>query len=500
MNKKIKNDPFFIERFFVSLIYYGYIELNSLLNLIKNKKNNKIDMENFIIKGDLFQINEFKDYLKFFVKNKGDLSKTNEEVLYKYPNFTNLLLSKDDVHFHFEKIDLNLVLKILFKKYVERLIQKKINGEDEIFIGKKVDINLAIDELYSLLMYLNDKKNEEDSKYISAISKYKEYMINTINEISCNNGIIGISSGIPELDMITKGFKKKEYTIIAARPSMGKTSLILDFIKNFVINGKRVLFYSLEMPKEQIIGRMLAKINPLLTLENTLYFKDIDVLEAEISQSLNLIEKYDLYIEDFLENDTPLITIDYIKRDLDHKIKTIGNFDVILLDYIQMVKEYKANEMETLTKVSNELKKIAKQYNVPVIALSQLNRNLENRTNKKPTTADLKGSGSLEQDADMIIFPYRPNIYLIHDLEDKLRKKPDNQDLKDKLMILESARIEPAEIIVGKNRNGPTGIAHVNFIKNKASFVSSQSNINNEQSDNNSMINDMDFSDINKNF
>jgi replicative DNA helicase len=248
--------------------------------------------------------------------------------------------------------------------------------------------------------------------------------------------VTGLASGLSKLDMMTAGFQPSDLIIVAARPAMGKTSLVLGWSQFVGIAGKKpVAFFSLEMSKEQLVLRMLcseSRINNSSVRTGDLTERDF----ARIVDGASRLAEAPIFIDD-----TPAITITELRAKArrlhrDHKL------GIIMVDYLQLLRSpaYSHSREQEISDISRSLKALAKELNVPVIALSQLNRSVESRTDKRPMQSDLRESGAIEQDADIIMFIYRDEVY--------------NKESLDKGV---------AEIIIAKQRTGPTGTVRVAF-------------------------------------
>lgn len=265
----------------------------------------------------------------------------------------------------------------------------------------------------------------------------------------------GLASGFYDLDSLTQGFQKSDLIILAGRPSMGKTAFVLNITENILKNYKLpIIFFSLEMSKEQLIYRLLSNETGIsqtrLKLGN-LYKEDWNKLK----KSIQLYSKLPFFI-----SDEPNITI----YDLRSKIKKIifeqTNIGLIVIDYLQLLLNSKIkteNRVQELSQITRSLKAIAKEFQTPIIALSQLSRNVENRINKRPILSDLRESGSIEQDADLVLMLYRENYY--NSTTEKFEK------------------IAPAELIVAKHRNGPLGVVKLSFQTDPTKFFNTFSDL-----------------------
>ncbi|MFP3028855.1 MAG: replicative DNA helicase [Arsenophonus sp.] len=253
-----------------------------------------------------------------------------------------------------------------------------------------------------------------------------------------HDGVTGVSTGYQDLDRKTAGLQNSDLIIVAARPSMGKTTFAMNLCEHAAMTEEKpVLIFSLEMPANQIMMRMLASLSRVdQTRIRTGQLDDEDW--ARISSTMGLLmEKRNMYIDDSAGL-TPIEVRSRARR----VYREHGALSLIMIDYLQLMRVPSLSDNRTLeiAEISRSLKSLAKELQVPVIALSQLNRGLEQRADKKPVNSDLRESGSIEQDADLIIFIYRDELY------------NNNSDLKG-----------VAEIIIGKQRNGPIGTVRLTF-------------------------------------
>ncbi|QDP00175.1 replicative DNA helicase [Thalassotalea sp. PS06] len=253
-----------------------------------------------------------------------------------------------------------------------------------------------------------------------------------------HDGVTGVSTGFQDLDKMTAGLQPSDLIIVAARPSMGKTTFAMNLAENAaMMQDKPALIFSLEMPSEQIMMRMLASLGRIdQTKIRTGQLGDEDWARLSSTMGL-LIEKGKMFVDD-ASGLTPTEVRSRARRiHRDH-----GGLSMIMIDYLQLMRvpSFSDNRTLEIAEISRSLKALAKELQVPVIALSQLNRSLEQRADKRPVNSDLRESGSIEQDADLIMFIYRDEVY--HD------------DSPDK---------GTAEIIIGKQRNGPIGRVRLTF-------------------------------------
>ncbi|ASM96617.1 replicative DNA helicase [Vibrio vulnificus] len=255
---------------------------------------------------------------------------------------------------------------------------------------------------------------------------------------SPQDGVTGVDTGFTDLNKKTAGLQGSDLIIVAARPSMGKTTFAMNLCENAaMVQDKPVLIFSLEMPAEQIMMRMLASLSRVdQTKIRTGQLDDEDW--ARISSTMGiLMEKKNMYIDD-----SSGLTPTEVRSRARRVAREHGGLSMIMVDYLQLMRVPALSDNRTLeiAEISRSLKALAKELNVPVVALSQLNRSLEQRADKRPVNSDLRESGSIEQDADLIMFIYRDEVY-----------NPD------------SALKGTAEIIIGKQRNGPIGSVRLTF-------------------------------------
>lgn len=253
-----------------------------------------------------------------------------------------------------------------------------------------------------------------------------------------HNGVTGVSSGFSDLDRMTAGFQSGDLIIVAARPSMGKTTFAMNLCEQAAMNeDKPVLIFSLEMPSEQIMMRMLASLGRVdQTKIRTGQLDDEDW--ARVSSTMGImLEQGKMYIDDGSG-----LTPTEVRSRARRIAREYGGLSMIMIDYLQLmqVPALKDNRTLEISEISRSLKALAKELEIPIIALSQLNRSLEQRADKRPVNSDLRESGAIEQDADLIMFIYRDEVY--------------NDDSQDK---------GTAEIIIGKQRNGPIGRVRLTF-------------------------------------
>lgn len=249
------------------------------------------------------------------------------------------------------------------------------------------------------------------------------------------SGVTGLKTGFNELDQITAGLQRSDLIIVAARPSMGKTTFAMNLMENICLNGKRALVFSMEMPKEDLLDRTFASIGGIN--QTNLKRGNLTPLEqASFVRAEQVISGMDIIIDDEAGLTLSKLRARAIKH---HRESPLS---AIMIDYLQLMpgEGKETNRTQIISDISRGLKLLAKELGIPVIALSQLNRSLEQRQDKRPINSDLRESGAIEQDADIIMFVYRDEVY--------------NPDSLDKGI---------GEIIIGKHRNGSLGTIKLKF-------------------------------------
>jgi replicative DNA helicase len=327
--------------------------------------------------------------------------------------------------------------KIIHDKSALRQLIEKSNTITQRCFEDRGDVDAVIDFAESSIFEISEKKT---SQTVFPLSKIIESNIDALEERQGNRALItGVASGFNRLDGKTSGWQKSDLVILAARPGMGKTAFALNVARHAAIEaGVPVAVFSLEMSKEQLSMRLLSSEARLdssrlrsgfITQED--WFKITDAAGA-LSNAPILID------------DSPSLSAMEIRAKA-RRLKMDKNIGMIIIDYLQLMQGRRGAERRELeiSEISRSLKALAKELKVPVIALSQLNRMLEQRSDKRPQLSDLRESGALEQDADVVIFIYRDEVY----------NKDENNPEKGK-----------AEIIIAKQRNGPVGTIPLVFL------------------------------------
>ncbi len=306
---------------------------------------------------------------------------------------------------------------------------------------KGKDIKMVLDEAEREVFAIAEKRSSstEGPQNVLSVLESTIARIETLGKLENHNGVTGVTTGFVELDKKTAGLQPSDLIIVAARPSMGKTTFAMNLCENAAMaSDKPVLVFSLEMPAEQIMMRMIAS---LARVDQTKIRTGQNLEEAEWSKIASVFgmfkQKNNLYIDD-----SSGLTPTELRSRARRVYRENGGLSMIMVDYLQLMRAPAFSDNRTLeiAEISRSLKALAKELEVPVIALSQLNRTLEQRADKRPVNSDLRESGSIEQDADLIMFIYRDEVY--------------NDNSEDKGV---------AEIIIGKQRNGPIGRVRLAF-------------------------------------
>ena len=280
-----------------------------------------------------------------------------------------------------------------------------------------------------------------------------------------NSVLVGVDTGFAELNKMTTGFGKGDLVIIAARPAMGKTSLVLNMVQNLIDQNKGVAFFSLEMPAEQLMLRLLS-IKTSIPLQKLRVGDMDDDQWSRLNGAVDQMQRSKLFVDD-----QGSVNINQVKSRMRKLKAQHPEIEMCVIDYLQIMNgtgASKDRQME-VSEMSRGLKMLARELGMPIIALSQLNRGLESRNDKRPMLSDIRESGAIEQDADIILFVYRDDVYLYK--EEKEREKAAKAEGKEYTAQYVEKEEEEAEIIIGKQRNGPTGHVKLVFQKRLTRFV-----------------------------
>jgi replicative DNA helicase len=318
--------------------------------------------------------------------------------------------------------------------------------------GKDPDVNELLEEAESIISQIMENKETKNEYGIDRYS-FREHLAKTlklINELARKETLVtGLPTGFHDLDMLTTGFHPGDLIVIAARPGMGKTSFALSILHHLsIVNGVSAAFFSIEMSGPQIIMRLLSK-------ESKIPLKKIRSGFLSESETEKLIETTSKIMNAPLHIiDTPSLSILDLKV-MARRLKKEKGIEIIVVDYLQLLRLNRKveNRQVEVAEISRELKSLAKELGIPVIALAQLSRQTEMRADKRPQLSDLRESGSIEQDADIVLFIHRPAYY-------KKDVSPEEE--------------KQAELIIAKHRNGETGKVLLEFIGETTEFRNMQ--------------------------
>ncbi|AYW47679.1 replicative DNA helicase [Tetragenococcus osmophilus] len=313
------------------------------------------------------------------------------------------------------------------------------------------NVQEIVEDAEKSIMEVSEKSN---SNGFQSIADVLNQTIENIDQLAQNNEeITGLPTGYKALDKMTAGLQKDELLIIAARPAVGKTAFALNIAQNVgTKTDNTVAIFSLEMGAESLVSRMLCAegsidANHLRTGQLT------DEEWRNLIVAMGSLSKASIYIDD-----TPGIKVSEIRARCRKLAQETGNLGLILIDYLQLIEgSGRESRQQEVSEISRQLKKIAKELNVPVVALSQLSRGVEQRQDKRPVLSDIRESGSIEQDADIVAFLYRDDYYQ-RENEDEEEEKTNNDNV--------------IEVIIEKNRNGARGTVELLFIKEYNKFSS----------------------------
>jgi replicative DNA helicase len=334
---------------------------------------------------------------------------------------------------------------------------KKVVIEDDL--PAEEVMNLVEKKLYEITQN-NTNEDFRESKEITLA------MMDEINRLKAlgNSKLIGTDTGFKNLNDKTSGFGKGDLVIIAARPAMGKTALVLNMALKAIERNEGVAFFSLEMPAEQLMLRLLsAKTSIPLQALRVGDLKDDQW--AQLAAATDDLASKKLFVDD-----GGYATIHHVRSKLRKLKSQHPEITVAIIDYLQLMSgEGKEGRQQEVSEISRGLKQLARELQIPIVALSQLNRGVESRDNKRPMLSDLRESGAIEQDADIILFVYRDDVY--REAQEKEKEMKAKAEGKEYTSEFRKKSEEDAEIIIWKQRNGPTGTVDLVFQKNFTRFV-----------------------------
>ncbi|MFE8072709.1 replicative DNA helicase [Marinobacteraceae bacterium S3BR75-40.1] len=330
------------------------------------------------------------------------------------------------------------------RSVLRRLISASGDIADSAFNPQGRTSSEILDEAERSVFQIAEARSKEGSGPQS-INPILTKALTRIEELfESGDSITGLTTGFKDLDGMTSGMQPSDLIIVAGRPSMGKTTFAMNLVENALLGtGKPVLVFSMEMPADAIVMRMLSSIGRI----DQTRIRSGNLEEDDwprLTSAVSLLKDKPLFVDD-----TPALSPTEMRSRARRVAREAGGVGMIMVDYLQLMRVPGNSEGRTaeISEISRSLKGLAKELGCPVVALSQLNRSLEQRPNKRPVNSDLRESGAIEQDADLIVFIYRDEVY--------------NEDSADKGI---------AEIIIGKQRNGPIGTVRLAFLGKYTKF------------------------------
>lgn len=350
-------------------------------------------------------------------------------------SLANSLLTAANIRYHSRIVREKALMRLLLSTsthIISRVYDNDLDADEMVDYAEKMIFEVAEKRIKTSFVTMKDVIRDT-FKVIEHLYEKKEV-------------VTGISSGFKDLDEITSGFQRGDLIIIGGRPGMGKTAFALNIAQHVAVNFKEIIaLFSLEMSKEQLAIRMLCSES----MVNSTNVRKGYISRDEWPKLINAAGK--LAGAPIFIDDSSAITVLEIRAKARRLKIEYGGLGLVIVDYLQLMRSrgnFERREQE-ISDISRSLKALAKELKVPVIALSQLNRGVEQRPNKRPVLADLRESGAIEQDADVIIFLYREEVY-----------NKNNPSMKGK-----------AEVLVEKQRNGPTGLVNLTFLADSTRFV-----------------------------
>lgn len=342
--------------------------------------------------------------------------------------------------------NINYYINIIFEKFILRtLINKSSNIIEECY-DESEDLNAIVENAEKSILEVNS------GRMVKEIKPIQEVLVKAQQELEflAKNGgdVTGVPTGFYDLDKRTTGFHGNELIIIAGRPGMGKSALAINMATNMAVNYKKsVALFNLEMGSTQIVNRMLSSVGQINSQK--LRTGKLDHTDwKKYNETLSLLADTKFFIDD-----TPGITVSEIRSKCRRLKNSDKGLDCIIIDYLQLISssnKYSGQRTNEVSEISRDLKKLAMELEVPVIALAQLSRGVEQREDKRPLMSDLKESGSIEQDADIVMFLYCDDYYKF-----KSKDRP---------------QLSPTELIISKHRSGGTGTIDLIFERTYTNF------------------------------
>jgi len=439
-----------IERAVLSSILFNPEELEDILGVLKSKD---------------FYLPAHQKIFDVMIKLHNDNMPIDEEFIKRRIN------SKD--------VDDSILLEILSANpitntlaYVREIKDGSVKRElttlattiKKVSLEENVSANDALDVVQGELYKISTDSATSELKDMEEVTNETLLYIEKMKKLG-NKHLIGETTGFYDLDKRTTGFNAGDLIIIAARPAMGKTALVLNMALKNVEAGKGVILFSLEMPAEQLMLRMLSA-------KTSIPLQNLRKGDMDDNQWSNLTSAFDdLNTKKLFVDDGGSVNINQLRARVRKIAQNEDNkISMVIIDYLQLMQGTgNKDRHQEVSDISRGLKMLAREMKIPIIALSQLNRGVESRPDKRPMLSDLRESGAIEQDADIIMFVYRDDVYKERDEARKEKEAKDKGEEYKSTFVNKS--VEEAEIIIGKQRNGPIGTVKLDFQKQLTRFV-----------------------------
>ncbi|QEZ89549.1 replicative DNA helicase [Aliarcobacter cibarius] len=439
-----------IERAVLSSVFFNPEELEDILGVLK-PKDFYLPAHKSIFEAMIRLHEEDMPIDEDFIRNKINSKDIDDSVLLE-------ILSANPI------TNTQAYVKEIKDASVKRELASLATTIKKVAIEDQITANEALDTIQGELYKISTNSATSELKDMQTVTGDTLAYIEKMKKLG-NKFLIGQTTGFESLDKRTTGFNEGDLVIIAARPAMGKTALVLNMALKNIERDKGVIFFSLEMPAEQLMLRLLAA-KTSIPLQNLRKGDMNDNEWSKLTDAFNHLNTKKLFVDDggSVNINQLRARVRKLAQNEDNKIS------LVIIDYLQLMQGLgNKDRHQEVSDISRGLKMLARELKIPIVALSQLNRGLENRPDKRPMLSDLRESGAIEQDADIIMFVYRDDVYKQRDEARKEKEAKDRgEDYKSKF---QDKPIEEAEIIIGKQRNGPIGTVKLDFHKNLTKFV-----------------------------
>jgi replicative DNA helicase len=441
-----------------------------------------LGFERSILSSIIFEPSQFDDIetaLKsedFYLPSHQDIFKVMQDLVARDLPIDEEFIKKELVKK--KKFDEGLLLEILSanpisytKAYVQEIQDKALKRHlltltteiKRVTVEEELPAQDVIDIVEKKLYEITQNNQASDFKDAPSITNDTMAYIEEMKARG-NSVLVGVDTGFIDLNKMTTGFGKGDLVIIAARPAMGKTSFALNTVLNLLNQKKGVAFFSLEMPAEQLMLRLLS-MQTSIQLQRLRVGDMNDDEWSRLNDSVATMHESKLFVDDHGS-----VNINQLRSKLRKLKSKHPEIEVAFIDYLQIMEGTGSKDRhQQVSDISRGLKMLARELEIPIVALSQLNRGLESRNDKRPMLSDIRESGAIEQDADIILFVYRDDVYLYK--EEKEREKAAKAAGVEYTSQYVEREEENAEIIIGKQRNGPTGHVKLKFQKKFTRFV-----------------------------